>query len=69
MLRGGDLRGEGLDLDAGERVDGDAQEQGDVENLGRVVLAKRAEEPDLAVGDDEEVAAAAGGIEEVYFPS
>ena len=70
----GDLRGEGLDFDAGELVDGDAQEQGDVEHLRGVVLAERAEEPQLeaaqlAVGDDEEVATAAGGIQDNYFSS
>ena len=65
----GDLRREFLDLDAVELVDVDADQLVDVEELlaAGVAGAQHFEfqQAQFAVGDDEEVAAAAGRIAEV----
>ena len=65
----GNARREFADLDAVELVDIDLRESGDVEDallLARIKLAQDIdfELAQFAIGDDEEVAAAAGGIEE-----
>ena len=65
----GDLGRERLDLDSVELRDVDLAELGDVEVERRVVLVQLVEDIELqhaqlAVGDEEEVAASAGGVEE-----
>lgn len=65
----GDAGGPFVDFDAVHLVDVDAEEFGDVEEALVFVGVERFEEiefekAEFAVGDDEEVAAAAGGVEE-----
>ncbi len=71
----GDARREGADFDAVELVDGDPGEPRDIDlalPCGGGIGAQLADHVDfeqaqLAVGDDEEVAAAAGGVEEGHL--
>ena len=65
----GDFGGEGLDLDAVELRDADLAQIRNVEELAGVVPVQllqhvHFEAAQFAVGDEEEVAASAGGVEE-----
>ena len=65
----GDFRRKRLELDAEELRDVHLAERGDVQHQARVVAVDllqdvRLEAAELAVGDEEEVAAAAGRVEE-----
>ena len=65
----GDFSGELLDLDAVELRHADLAQLGDVEELSEVVPVQllqhvHFEAAQLAVGDEEEVSASAGGVEE-----